>query len=493
VGNIRFIRSWQKEELKILLVFLMFFLCGRVFSEEKQPKLVKFIASNTTEGGKVQTLPLFLAMPDSICRISSERFMFATDDEAKGMLEKSHQKCFEAAPWNLQFLVVLRDMYSGKVEKTVKGFLALRKQKLQPLLSYCMKVNQAVYQCTFGEFKIAEKKLKSILKKHKWKDACWKNLFSIYMGEGRYQKADELVEKVMKDYPKTIWAQQYKINLIQMFGTRADLVSYLESKSSWHDSLFAMQTAYGRLLKENGYIDKAIEYYTRGLEGNPKDGEAWLELAEIYHMQDKNILVMQCLGAAIHAGISNPLYFQLLASIIREKIFFNFIRLKTNEVKLQECKDILRKLQLKKLDVGLCPLTAQPLKCYEYFKKLSDVIEMNFASCEEYYRHVESQVTQNFTGMQMMLESVFIQGTYSRALAHTLYYCYGALGKNEHIHNLSSQLWFHFDGPFPVAGKFAGHYFVDPVLPELKVNFSPVTFPLYLRLLRNDFFEGPDI
>jgi tetratricopeptide (TPR) repeat protein len=421
---------------RYLIVLSLFSLS--VSAMDKAPLLVKFIIPNTGTSESVRSLPVFLALPDSLCGIFVPRFMAATKTQAAGLAENGDKRCLEKNPAGRRFLALLRAMGENRVDDAVDYFLALRKSRMPARLKYCVQLNEAVFKYMLGDTQSAEKRLLYLLDKYPWKEASWKNLFSLYMARGRYQKADELVESILANSPKTLWAQEYKINLIQMLGTRSDLIQYLKAKSSWRDSLFAIQIAYARLLKEDGEYHRAVKYFNRGLEGNPKNGDGWLELAEIHFKQDNLELARKCLSLAIKAGINNPLYFEILSHIIRDRIWF-----------------YLQRRRLYENDKQICFYVARPGACMREFNRMSEV-----------------NVDSNLVRIKSMLEEAFVQGMNIRRLAHTLYFVYGALGWKNHAENLRTQFSFHFTAPYPKRQTFGQQAFPFQRQAWLATRFS---------------------
>ncbi|MBF0432720.1 MAG: hypothetical protein HQK83_15660 [Fibrobacteria bacterium] len=443
----------MKINLKFVTVFLLAISIYVAIADTNGPQLLKFVFPNQIENASAHTLPLFIAVPDSLCSLSVKNFIVATEEQLTNMATKETNTCLEQSRGTAEFLLTIRAMMQNQVQDAVQGFIRLRKRKLPTDIAYCSKVNEAVLKYLLGGPEEAEETLKLLLIKYEWKEASWKNLFSLYFGRGWYAKADSLVEEILASSPKTIWAQKYKINLIHMLGTRLDLQQYLKAKSSWKDSMFLIQIAYGKLLKENGQKESAISYYNRGLEGSPQYGEGWLELAELYYDQSNLDLTNKCLMLAIKAGINNPLYFKLLALLFQERIFFTFV-----------------KLRLYERDKSECLFSIKPGSCRAYFDKV-----------------INTEVYDSFRNIKDILEDAFLQGIYVREVSRMLYYSYGALGLKLHAQNLKNQLWFHFESPYPVHLNFGEPYFPKKRLLLLKTEFTPVTFPLYLNFLRKDF------
>ncbi len=406
---------------------LLFFAClGYVAAKpvvgpsppaKNPPRVYKMISLAPDKNRELRALPLFLAVPDSLCFLDFEKFVWSEDSAAFEMLEKVPQWCgySDSREMSIKFLVLCRFIWQGKYREAKEAFVYFRRQKHGEFLEYCLGINQGLLKFALGEPDIARKELEKVLKKFPWKEAGWKNLFSINIALEEYEKADILVEEVLDTLPKSIWAQRYKINLIQMLGTENDLAQYLRDKSSWKDSLFAIQISYGKFLKDKGETEMAIKYYSRGLEGNPENGEGWLELSELFFNKGMQELSIQCLENAIQAGINSSKYFEILSGLFRERIYGSFLMLRQKKEEMENCVRSWR-----------------PGECSLYYQKLLADIKKN-----------------HFEGLTKFAEQAFLQGRYSRNLTQCLYYMYGFQGRVSAARNLKSQFYFHFESPFP--------------------------------------------
>jgi len=450
-----------KISLKSSYLFAVFILSLNIFANLPQDSISLFrvYVTNPKKHQQVEVLPLFLSAPDSICGLKVEPFLWGTDQQADSLLARSGDNCGTNIKTNtgLQFLFYVRSINQRKFKEAFTLHKILVKQKLPELLRYSIELNWCVASYMVGEVKLARKKLKKLEEKYRNREGTWKNLFSIYIGSGFFQKADELVEGIMDTVPSTIWAQESKINLIDILGTQSDLIEYLKEKSSWRDSLFAIQIAYASMLKKRKQNQLAINYYTRGLEGNPRNGEGWLELAELFLEEGQRDLTLKSMQMAIQAGIDNPIYFELLNKLIRLRMTQNF-----------------RLREIKKQDRKKCIQTWRPGYCQQNID-----------------RYMKDVVDSNFIGFTKVIEHAFTQITGIRSLAQTLHILYQSLGRKIEARNLKSRFWFHFVSPHPVYYDIQELNFPQPPQPRLTINFSYISYPLIRIGLKNDWFSMP--
>lgn len=282
---------------------------------------------------------------------------------------------------------------------------------------------------------------------------AWKNQFSLYLLRKEYIQADELVSQLLKVDQGKLWAQDAKIYLLKLFGTPADLENYLRENSSWKDSLFALQIAYGRILKQKGELTQAIHFYNMGLDGNPKNGEAWLELADIYLRSGNNTYASQCLDFAIQQGVRNPIFFSIIQKIVAD----------------QRYRLTLKRLEIEKNSTN-CYLTVVSSDCYAYYQKI-----------------IQDDVLEPMGKISTILEKTFFANTFEGELARELAFYYGLLGKKENQLRLFQNYSFHFFIPFIPNPSPQLYYSVDRMV-KLSLNIE-IPKPLLVPDSSHWFFQ----
>ncbi len=437
-----------------VLIFLCFLTWGWGKSQGS-PVIRKFIARASHQHSVTPKLPVFITFPDSLCGLEVEHILF--NDSLPPIWRKnlSIQACLDSNQSYWPFLSTMRAFVHGEIKQSFEGFVSLRKFKKPSLLQYCTLVNQGVLKFLAGEPKRARKDFIRAQAASPWDQAALRNLFSLYFSMGWLVQADSLVEHVMTEKRGAFWAQQYKINLIQFLGTRSDLLMYLAKKSSWRDSLFEIQIAYGMLLKQNNQLALAEKYFARGLEGNPKNGMGWLELAQLYQEQNRLKHMWHCMRMGIEAGTNNPIYFDLLAHLMQEQIFITFDRLKKNREKYANC-----------------------------------ILSWAPGACREYYENAAKEyIIPEFQRFRKTLEHAFLQGFHSRAIAQQLVNVYGGLGLKTHADNLRAQFWFHFRSPAPHRLPFGLHFSQNTGL-LLNIQKGGLTERFQRHFLDSDVYEA---
>lgn len=242
----------------------------------------------------------------------------------------------------------------------------------------------------------------------KWQQGVQTNLFSLYMMNGNYEKADQWIERMLGN--KSLWAQDAKVFLLKQFGTDKDLEQYLSGRTNWHDSLFVFQIAYGRYLKQKGQYQKAIPYYTSGLEGHPKHGEAWLELADLYLLTNQIELAMQSLDFAEKIGIRSNLYFDVILRLVRNERDHLIRRRQSLELQADEC--------IKMVNPGACKTAWEA--------------------------EIKQTVEKPLSGLCSLLKGALSANSDLQEITKELADLYGLLGNQAEWIQLQKIYWFHF-------------------------------------------------
>jgi tetratricopeptide (TPR) repeat protein len=420
-----------------LIIWLVSFAYPSSFSNAPTGGLVSFTVyapnSNSANNfGSVGQLwsPFYFVTPDSICGISHKDYLQETEEQIILIWQEQENPCFIELPLRLLFVKGIKELqaqYGGKGDKNPQKFLdnwkALRKKWIQKSTKSSTKQSQTLFwlslEINLGVLEIltqqGEKAKETFSKMHRRDSSqglIQKNLFSLYISLGSLQKADELLEATLEQNPKTIWAQERKLYLIQSLGSPLEYQQYMKQRVSWKDSLFAVQIAYGLYLKERGDVKKAIDYLERGLEGAPNNASAWLRLGELYLNQGDIKRLEVCIERAFEMGVQDPFYFELGAKLLRERVYSISLRSRAYEKRIAGCEYR-----------GVC------------------------VEKEKQSRAID--VDTNLVRLRGAAESAFSQGPHSRNLAQVLYWIYGSLGDFKSQETLKETFWFHFQEPYP--------------------------------------------
>jgi tetratricopeptide (TPR) repeat protein len=265
-------------------------------------------------------LPFYLAFPDSLGPLKVRVFLEAPKERAREMLKGAD---WQARPLSLiekRFLAALRDFMDGRIREAGAEIGSLSRQpqlKLQPFL----RIDKGLLMLLAGFPQDAEREWRRGLRGKDGDGVCaevaWRNLYSLYLADGDFKNAHGLVDEALKSAPKNKWVIFAKGYLLRMLAPGEEWESFLREKSSWKDSLFEIQIAYGKFLKDQGKLSEAAKYYSRGLEGAPNNGPAWLELADIYYRLGYMIFAQTCIRKAFRYGINDPYIFELFSLVLQ--------------------------------------------------------------------------------------------------------------------------------------------------------------------------------
>lgn len=391
--------------------------------------------------GETREVPLYLAFPDTLGLVAVGPFLESTPAKAAAMIKQSdwQLKALTAPERNL--LKALRDLVDGRMQDAGDAIAALSKQPPARLRS-CLRVDRALLVYLAGFPPDAEKEWRGVLKAGSdCEEVAWRNLYSLYLGRKDFAKANGLVDEVLKEDPKNKWANAAKGYLLHMLMPDEEWERFLRDKSSWKDSLYEIQIAYGKFLKEQGQWDEARKYYSRGLEGAPRNGPAWLELADIQYHLGYFVFAETCLRNAFEAGVNDPYVFELYGRVLTG--------LSTYAASGWEMREL-----------GFGWDAAWAARCWLMAERI--------------------------------LEDGFPHDLNSRSMAQLLYHLYCHNGKMEAAENLRAGFWFHFSGP-PIPKQVrlgeASPELSPPPKPQLAIKVGFVDYPLILAAGASDFFE----
>jgi tetratricopeptide (TPR) repeat protein len=277
-------------------------------------------------------------------------------------------------------------------------------------------------------------------------EGAWRNLYSLYLEKREFAKADKLVEDALRSSPRNRWAIQAQGFLLRMLRPEAEWETFLRERSSWQDSLFEIQVAYGKFLKDRSRWQEAVKYYNRGLEGAPQNGPAWLELADVYYQLGDLAAAEQCIFNSFRYGIRDPYVYELYGLV------------------LQDLAVVYKEMEA----------------VYRGFR--DEIREFHEGLDARKIKHIMQRA-------EKILEEGFNHDLQSRSMAQLLYHLYCGNGRVEAARNLRQGFWFHFSGPprpQPPPRLFSGYGYREP---HLHVRFSEVSFPLVRALEKTDFFE----
>ncbi len=271
--------------------------------------------------------PLWLAYPESLGQVDIKFFLEGSEKNATAMVQKADWQAKQLAADEKDFLVGLKDFLNGNFQGAASGFGKAgkysqgrfnAKSKLKPYLQ----IDKGLMLLLAGYSNEAENAWMHILRDGIIVDPCaegaWRNLYSLYLGKRQFDKAHGLVDEILKDAPKNKWANFAKGYLLRMLAPGEEWENFLREKSSWQDSLFEIQIAYGKFLKDKRQYRESAKYYSRGLEGAPNNGPAWLDLAEVYYRQGLMIYAENCIRQSFNFGINDPYIFELYSLILQD-------------------------------------------------------------------------------------------------------------------------------------------------------------------------------
>ncbi len=265
-------------------------------------------------------LPYYLAFPDSVALVSVHAFLQATDSQAKAMLQKVDWQAKSLNNKERRFLNAMRYFVDGKIQEAGTEMAAISTQVPTKLRSPLL-IDRGLLLLLGGFPLDAENTWRRMLKADAEGQPCaegaWRNLYSFYLDSHDFKNANGLVEQALNVAPKNKWANFAKGFLLRMLDPGDGWENFLREKSSWQDSLFEIQIAYGKFLKERGQLSEAAKYYSRGLEGSPKNGPGWLDLAEIYYRLDYLVFSETCLRQSFRFGIADPYIYELYSRLLQ--------------------------------------------------------------------------------------------------------------------------------------------------------------------------------
>jgi tetratricopeptide (TPR) repeat protein len=389
------------------------------------------------KGDSLPSIPLYLAFPDTLGSIPVRAFLEAPPKKADALL---HRTLLNAKPLSKEdeaFLVGARDIVEGRVGDARNAFAIVAKHPPRRLVT-CLKINTAFMLYLIGLPSDAERGWRESLEGgDAAAEGAWRSLYSLYLGRKDFAKAHGLVEEALQESPKNKWAVAAKGYLMRMLKPEDDLGAFLKEKASWKDSLFGMQIAYGKFLKDREEWEEAAKYYNRGLEGDPKNGQAWLELADIYYHMGYLAFSETCILNAFKYGISDTYVYELYGRV------------------LQDFSEYIDGRVMIRFDLRIDPQWAER--------------------------------------QRLMAEKIIEEGLphdiHSRSMAQLLYRLYCLNGKVDAAETLREGFWFHFIGPVPPSKPpRLGPKLRKPSL-HLPLQLSYVTYPLVSALQSTDFYE----
>jgi tetratricopeptide (TPR) repeat protein len=401
-----------------------------------------------TAGGALRDVPLYMAYPDTLGPLPVRAFLEAPPLKAAEMLKQSDWQIKALSVPERRVLKALRDLVDGRVREAGEGFasaVAKAPAALQPV----MRNNRALILFLAGFPADAEKDWQSAAARASaCDDVVRKNLFSIYLGRNDMTLAHALVDEALRNRPKSPWANASKGYLLQMRASDEDWERFLREKSEVQDSLFEIQIAYGQFLKEHRRYEEAVRYYTRGLEGSPRNGPAWLDLADVYHKLGLSFLAQAALEKCFEAGISDPYVYELLGRVL--------VDLSSYAAPRKSKQDWMwGVLDMRDLQWGLDPSWAD--RCW----RLAE-------------RNVERGLPKDL---------------HSRSMAQLLYHLYCHNGRVEAARNLREDFWFLFSGPAISKNAMRLGPYQAPGS-GLDIRLGATSAPLVFAALQTDFFEA---
>lgn len=294
--------------------------CAWAYAAGSNCKYVEFQLPGRQSDSLQTDLPFYLAFPESLASISVHDFLEETPTKAKFFLQASDWNSKPISSADRHFLGALRLFMEGKIREAGSE-LAVIASNPPAKLRWPLQIDRGLLLILFGLPKDAEKAWRAVLMAGGENGSCaegaWRNLYSYYLASHDIKNAHGLVEQALKVAPKNKWANFAKGFLLRMLDPGDNWETFLREKSSWQDSLFEIQIAYGKFLKDKGQLAEAAKYYSRGLEGSPKNGPGWLELADIYFRLDYFVFSETCLRQAFYFGISDPYIFELYSRILQ--------------------------------------------------------------------------------------------------------------------------------------------------------------------------------
>jgi tetratricopeptide (TPR) repeat protein len=393
-------------------------------------------APGEARGAEVREVPIYLAYPDTLGTVAVRAYLEAPQAKADSMVKQADWQAKILSGAERRMLSALRNLLTGRVREAGEEMAAIASKAPKHLRSG-LRVDRALILFLAGFPADAEREWKAVLKSGTdCEEVAWRNLYSLYLGRKDFDKAHGLVDEVLKDDPKNKWANAAKGYLLRMLMAGEDWESFLREKSSWKDSLFEIQIAYGKFLKDQGQWEEARKYYSRGLEGSPRNGQAWLELADLQYRLGYYVFAETCLRKAFAAGISDPYVFELYGRVLTG--------LSTYAASGRAMRDL-----------GFGWDAEWAAGCWRMAERI--------------------------------LEDGFPHDLHSRSMAQLLYHLYCHNGKVEAARNLREGFWFHFIGPAMPKKPRLGARPSGPAR-GLRIPVGYVSHPLIAQASSTDFF-----
>jgi tetratricopeptide (TPR) repeat protein len=412
-------------------------LCAWAYAAGGACRYLELRAPGETRAGETGQIPLYLAYPDTLGPVAVRPFLEASAKDAEAMVKQRVWQLKTLNPYDRRLLKILRDLIDGHGRDAGEEMAILTKQAPARLRS-TLRVDKALLAFLAGLPAEAEKDWRGVLKAgSECEEVAWRNLYSLYLTDRDFSKAHGLVDEVLKGNPKNRWANSAKGYLVRMLLPPDDLEDFLRDKSSWQDSLFEIQIAYGKFLKEKGQLEEARKYYNRGLEGAPRNGQAWLELADIQYRLGYYVFAETCLRNAFDAGINDPYVFELYGQV-------------------------------------LTSLSTYAANGWE-MRALGFGWDAQWAA-------------QCWRVAERILEAGLPHDLNSRSMAHLLYHIYCHNGRVDAALNLRYGFWFLFSPPaIPKSARLEAWSYEPPL--RLIIPVSYITYPLIAQASSSDFFE----
>jgi tetratricopeptide (TPR) repeat protein len=423
---------------------------------------LELIGPGAPRGGAPREIPVYLAIPDSLGPFPVRPFLLSPPDSAKLLLAREESGFQTMTKTERRMLRALRIWLDGDARgagEEIAALLPVSPPSLRPIL----KADKALLLYSAGFGPDAEKEwLAQAGPAAACKDAARKNLFSYYLDRRQLEKARSALDRILGAEPKDKWANDAKAYLVRLAASDEEWEAFLKAKSDGRDSLFDIQIAYADLLKSQGRYDEAKRYYNRGLEGAPRNGPAWLELAEVYDHLELPLLAWEALDNCFAAGISDPKVFEVLGRVL--------IRASAYASKGRP----MREREWGALDMRDLRWTLGP----EWAERCWRLAEAN----------LEVGLPKDF---------------HRRSLAQLLYHVYCHNGKVDAARALRETFWFHFNGPAVIPNLRLRAEERDPEAPclaptaggchaggraALDVNLGFAAYPLAKAAGRGDFF-----
>lgn len=424
---------------------------------------LELIGAGEARGGERRDIPLYMAIPDTLGGMAVRPFLIAPDSQAKAMLARTgwaSPGVRAISPHELRLLKALRDWLDGNMREAgeaIAELLAGAPPRLRPVLE----TDKALLFHAAGFHSDAEKLWRAQSGAGAaCRDPARKNLFSMYLNRNRLDEARGLTARVLASEPRDKWANEASAYLARMALTEEDFEAWLKTKADGRDSLFDLQIAYAGLLKAQGRFEEARRYYARGLEGAPRNGAAWLDLAEVYERLGLPLLAETSLQKCFAAGIGDPRVFEVLGRVL----------------------------------VAISRYAAEGVSAHEhYYWGRLDMRDLKWNLGPEFAERCWRLAEAN-------LERGLPHDLMSRPMAHLLYHVYAHNGKVQAAHALRAGFWFLFAPPAvprdprlvwnapgnPLPWNIPG----VPGSARLAVNLGPVSFLLARSANRGDFFDA---